>query len=852
MAVVTITKVPDAYCFHHSMDSTQVTAWGEDYPVHYTSIFGGYWNGFLFNLPFQAVIHSVTVELLAKRLNDFQDDNLTTIYCELYEGENARDWQATEISRAEKKLYNGEYGTYSFSLNGHNLDTSQFSIRIGTEGFGREVQWAHFTITLEFIYPSLSIEASPDPVYATREVTLSFENRIDQALNVSLANNGSVLSSYTAESDALTIPCLTEWLDRVSNTTNEITVTVTANDSLERSATTRFKLKRPHPSAVSPVAPRSSKLEGANQINFGWTVDTTNGEQAEAWLEWSDDNVVYTQFGHVVGAGSIFTVPGKTFPPGLIYWRVKIRNIFDLISTSSNVTFTVDYAATSYTVPFNSPTSGVINGQAAQTFSVKLEANGTPYEPFTVDHAMFYWRLRNSGPFTALKMAPDGGLASVVIEAGTFISGSIQWYAEATDNTGHTTQTTTYTLSVLQADVEAIPLAPIDTIESGSSEITFRWDYGSVDSSPQNRVELQISRDGEIWEALATISGSSERSYTAEANTFGAGLIYWRARATSQSGVTGPWSKAVSFNSFAAPRVTEVAADSMPFATVTWKVTSQISFEIDIDGKVYGDYGSSIRQYTWPTPLAPGAHTVKVRSQNQYSLWSEWEEASFVTYSWQETIHLQGEADESVHLMWTGGDAAQGISVQPQDASTSQGRYYIYRDGELLAQSDGNTFEDRTAIGDHSYTVMYRHSNNNVSVSNTVTLTVEIDCHLIIGRLDGGSWQHLRLSEQQHRELRITRRREVAWTHYAGTRYPEADVGESEDLIAAFDCSWKHSQKAEADAFEQLIGECVVLKSRSGAVIVGVLAAFERRDPKAYRSYTAELRQDDWGGNADA
>ena len=93
-----------------------------------------------------------------------------------------------------------------------------------------------------------------------------------------------------------------------------------------------------------------------------------------------------------------------------------------------------------------------------RTFSVILRASGAVYAPFTVQSAVFYWRAGTSGAWTDVPMTPDGARASALIAANTFPAGTVQWYAEATDNTGNTTLTDTYTLSTLTADVQAVPL----------------------------------------------------------------------------------------------------------------------------------------------------------------------------------------------------------------------------------------------------------------------------------------------------------------------------------------------------------------------------------------------------------
>ncbi len=971
--------------------------------------------------------------------------------------------------------------------------TDLFLVITDSSSFDIYIEVAEASITYDLL--PLGVGISPVSLYAGEDLTFNFEKRYGLPLTVNFSAGGTILDRITAESDEITFTPPDSWFDDASVTAGQMTVYVSVADQYGRSANGQFILRRHFGSRASPIAPRSARLEGANPINFAWSVDETNGAQTEAQLQWSTDNAIWETLGTVSGSGTTWTAPRVKFPAGTIYWRVRVKNEFDIVGPWSNsVTFTVSYAATAQVVPVDSPTSGVINAQVDRVFSVTLEASGATYEPFTIESATFYWRSRSSGPFTTLSMEPNADRASVLIAAGTFESGTVQWYAEATDNTGRTTTTDVFTLSTLSAEVEAIPVSPIDTVESGSSVIVFRWDYGSIDGSPQKSVDIQISTDGEAWDALATVTGSAARSYEAAASTFDAGLVYWRIRATSENDVTGPWSRAVSFISFAAPLVQGVWADSMPFVTVTWQVNGQLAFEIDIDGQIYGDYGANVRSYTWPEPMQPGLHTVKVRAQNQYGLWSEWAAANFYTSTPQQTITLSGTADESVHLTWTGGEAsmpvitvqpvdmwategllsfsvdavgeglsfkwfmqpaeaapwnslgpagpykqtytqnvtaqldgyrykcqvtsaagsvesdvatfhyaapaaAPVITIQPEDVFLKDGTvymycgadgssyewyrrspqsfspalqvadqddnywhipygevpnraqrvsngsddhwyfpegegptgavqitawagtlwhmvpgpgstepewtamgvnapyitfpaeesrsgeeyfcrvtneagstdsriavylyedppikeggsgdYYVYRDGELLDRTADAHYEDRTALGEHTYVILNRLSNNNAASSNALTLTVTIRC-LTIGLLSGGPWQTLKWSDRENRELSLTRSREVRWTHYAGSKYPEADVGEAEDLVASFDAAWLAQNRKQADAFEALLGEEVVVKTPRGVVVVGVLAGYDRRDPRFYKSYSFEVRQEDWGGRVDA
>ena len=171
-------------------------------------------------------------------------------------------------------------------------------------------------------------------------------------------------------------------------------------------------------------------------------------------------------------------------------------------------------------------------------------------------------------------------------------------------------------------------------------------------------------------------------------------------------------------------------------------------------------------------------------------------------------------------------------------------------DGVLIGRSAEAEFEDRTGVGAHVYQIMRRLINNRATVSDEVELTVAVDCP-IIAPLSGGEWIALRDSDKTARSVKITRGRTVAYTQYAGSRYPEAEVGEAESLAASFDALWTDSDRAVALAFEALIGVTVVFKTRDQA-IVGVLEGFDKNEPRAFRSYEFKVQQSDWGGLIDA
>lgn len=497
-----------------------------------------------------------------------------------------------------------------------------------TNSFGLVGNWSS-SVSFTVSFPTLSVGVTPSSLYAGSQITASFTNRLSRTLTVQFFYNSTLLYTTTVSSDSASILCEEAWFTTAGVSGNSMSVKIRASDDLGRvSSDVSFTVLRPVGGTISPIAPRSTTLDGTANINFAWSY-SGDGTLTKTELQWSRDNAAWTDLATVSGNGTSWTAAAISFPAGTIYWRARATNSFGLVGAwSSGVSFTVKYAAQSQAVPVNSPTSGTISAAQAQTFQVALEASAQVYEPFTVAAATFYWRAGESGDYTAVTMTPNGNSASVTIPSGTFPSGGIQWYASATDNTGSTTQTSVFSLSTLSAAVDAVPIAPNNTVESSDAEIFFRWRYASLDGSASAGAELQKSADGINWSNLVSVPAGVE-SVPVSGAGFAAGKVFWRVRAQNGAGDWSDWSTALSFQVFGAPVVSSVRGDGKPFLTLNWQAEGQLAYKIEVDGRQYGPYrGDSTRSFTLPEPLPAGIHVVKVAAQNRYSLWSAWAEAN--------------------------------------------------------------------------------------------------------------------------------------------------------------------------------------------------------------------------------
>lgn len=472
----------------------------------------------------------------------------------------------------------------------------------------------------------------------------------------------------------------------------------------------------------------------------------------------------------------------------------------------------------------NSPTGGFVDRQQAQTFAWRFAPTGPCAGDFSQASATFYWRAGSSGSYTAVQASGP----SVTIPANTFPAGTIQWYVQGTDNTGATSSTPVYTFTTADTTTYAAPASPVNEIVDGSAPITFRWtssnSYGKAPSSS----ELQYSADAITWLALGAVTGSG-LSYTAPANFLPSGAVYWRVRAFNQDDVAGPWSEAASLRNVAAPPAPSVITDAAPFTTISWAASEQQAYRITVDGELVGTFFGTDHAYTLTDYLEDGVHTVAVAVQNVYGLWSADGSTSFQVANQPGTaITLSGTFGLDADLSWTGGSGET---------------YLIYRDGTRIAETSAESFTDRLVLGGHSWAVVEKLADGNYTRSNEVSGELRTDDSQIAA-ITGGAWLSLRLSEFSNGEQSFSSSRAFTLRHVAGSRYPILELAPFYDRQGSYNASF--TDPAAVAAFETLLGRVVILKSRRGNVVIGLLAQLDKRETDFYTAFTFAIQQIEW------
>lgn len=505
------------------------------------------------------------------------------------------------------------------------------------------------------------------------------------------------------------------------------------------------------------------------------------------------------------------------------------------------VTYDDSTMVTSQITYKSGPKSGYSNPRSATTFQWSYEkSDGSIFcadDSFTQTSATLYWKQSGAANYTAVTVS--GSTTSVTVPANTFPSGqTIEWYLEGTDTDGTTTQSSVYSFSTAAGTAYAIAKSPISSVEDGSAPITLSWTLASTDGQTPSAVDLKwklTSEDETQWHSLLS-AASPVSSYTAAAGTFSAGEIEWTVRAYNIDGTAGPWSAPSSgYYSFicvqAPDPVSGLSATAVPFTSVSWQSSDQQGYEVSIDGEVVGQgFGAGVYSWTADEPLEDGSHVISVRVQGVYGFWSQPSTITItVANSAPTTITLTGTFSLDAILDWTFG-------ATPPDTTVM-----VYRDGVWIGTASTGLFTDRRVLGQHSYFVILPDSSGNYSKSNTVTGTMSTYSKQI-APLDGSAgWLELRLSENSADEDSFKWSRTQVLQHVTGAAYPQTELSSFEDLTATYNCAFV--DRTQRQAFEALRGKAVIMKTRSGNVVTGILAQLTKRQTVFYTAYSFSISQ---------
>lgn len=611
-------------------------------------------------------------------------------------------------------------------------------------------------------------------------------------------------------------------------------IQVTDRSGLGTAESNVFSFSTVSTQITTTVFPSGSNIAPGNALPFAWVFNSAVGEytQQSAALYWrKSTSDPYSSISASRTTQSL-NVPKNTFPTNAtIYWYLKGTDRGGHESQTQEKSFKT---AASKITPQSSPTSGYKDPRQEIKFSWYFDAAGSSIPQGS---ASLFWKVSTESTYTEVQAS--GTTTSITIPANTFpVAALIDWYISGTDKWGVSSTSDTFQFSTAASTVYASCVSPVGSAEDTTKPTTLLWTLSNAAGTDPIRVTVYWKRPTESesqWHALAD-STEPITNLTVPGYTFPAGEIQWKVQATNRDGVAGPESLAA-FVSLRAPDLPSgLGATDVPISTISWQSDDQQAYEISIDGKVVQKaFGIGVYAWTVPEPLEDGVHEISVRVQSAFGLWSRPATASVdiqntVPTGWED-LELAGTFGVDAILEATGADAADGIATQ------------WYRDGKRIGETEARTFTDRRSLGTHSWYAEIWSQDGNYARSNTVEGSLESRVTRI-APLDGGDWLELRLSENSEGLQSFSYQRTQSLRHVLGTSWPVLERSGFADLSGSYDCAFRSYE--EAEAFERLRGQVVILKSRGGRMVVGALSELSCSVTDFYTSYSFGISQIDW------
>lgn len=414
--------------------------------------------------------------------------------------------------------------------------------------------------------------------------------------------------------------------------------------------------------------------------DVSFTLNFLNTWHADSWSwTYSDSNVVKVsdRMAYPTLTGSFdFTRVTTSLNSSPVRAYFKDANTAD--KATGTLTFT--YGSKAPFLPAIT-SSGFVNPtqKTQMSFSVTTQKTTSQY---TVASAVMYYKETGASSYSNVT------LVDLSIPAGTFAWGkSYEAYFRCTadDGTVANTASTTFVTTDVVGTVRAI--SPSGTIENAVVEFT--WDYSNNLGAPQYAYDLDYSLNNTSWNSLANHVISSATSATYTINT--SGHIYWRVRAYNQNNVASGYATADFINNVPPqkPVITGITSESAP--VITWSSNEQIAFEIEIDGVVKETIYTGGKEFKAPVYLLGDNYTAKLRTVN-----------SLGTYSEPTIFSIQPAHYETAPEV-TAEQVTNGIQIT---VSNQFDKYYLLRDGEIIAVFNGEYLDTKANSGNNTYTIV--------------------------------------------------------------------------------------------------------------------------------------------------
>lgn len=468
--------------------------------------------------------------------------------------------------------------------------------------------------------------------------------------------------------------------------------------------------------------------------------------------------------------------------------------------------------ATGYLKDF-SPTTGYIDLSKDNIFGFDFEqkADEPSITPLAVKSFTLQLRKHGQTELTSINVTTWAGDApNVTVPAGTISGESIDWRVIAKTNANQTLTSDWMTLSVEDVPPTAWAISPKDVVVDGSKDQIFIWGHASSTGTAQSKTDLQKSTDGSTWTTLATVTGAAKQ-WTCPAGTLTSSIKYWRVRTYNADGIAGEWSDAAQIVVIAAPTAPSIQIKSTgPRPSISWQTSEQEAYQVELDGKLSGGthYGTD-KTWTSPAYLADGSHTVRVRVQNQYGMWSDWGTAALpVTNTPGASITLTVQASSVADLSW--------------QTSGSYDFYLVYRNEKPIAKLTQTQYTDELSSGNVTYQVRGCYADSsNYGLSSAVTVTITTGQYVTLYGIASGKKVTLKHCGLKNQPVQNAINRDIQYIYMYGSTYPHAE--RSEFVTKKVGGTAVFLPGEDKAGFDALIGELVCLKTQSGEMVIGYL-----------------------------
>lgn len=171
-------------------------------------------------------------------------------------------------------------------------------------------------------------------------------------------------------------------------------------------------------------------------------------------------------------------------------------------------------------------------------------------------------------------------------------------------------------------------------------------------------------------------------------------------------------------------------------------------------------------------------------------------------------------------------------------------KFYIYRDGELLAKTAAPYYVDRLTAGAHTYRVRGAYDDSgNYGLSNELYLTIQPPCVELID-VATGELLALPRSDAQNRVTRLSHQRQLTTTHYAGAALPSVEV--TEWLDRTMTVSAADTDRELRTRLLALTGRLICLRDSYCNCVIGICPGWTARSQRFFDSFETTVTDAQW------